>query len=223
CDAALVRDERTREWLGVGVSDDALDRLLTSLGRSEQHDHRCAVGSFRSSQGREAYEAAVARTVEYIRAGDIFQANIAHELRASFSGSTRAAFAAMVRAARPAFGAYLETPPGVRDVRVICSISPELFLDADLPARRVTTRPIKGTRAGADPALAEELRASDKDAAELAMIVDLMRNDLSRVCEPGSVRVDEPRALERHGGGSVLHAVATVSGRLRERADFPAI
>jgi anthranilate/para-aminobenzoate synthase component I len=220
CDAALVRDEIRGEWFGVGVSDAAVDRLLATHARSRDKVTHCRVGPFTSAQGREAYEGAVAAAIEYIRAGDIFQANIAHELKATFAGSTRSAFALLVRSAAPAFGAYLEPPVGVVDRRTVCSISPELFLDADFASRRVCTRPIKGTRRGDDRQLASDLRESEKDAAELAMIVDLMRNDLSRVCEVGSVRVDEPRAFERHGGGSVLHAVATVSGAMRAGVGF---
>ncbi len=220
CDAALVRNDSTGEWFGVGVSDDAVDRLLDAHARSRGESEQCSIGAFTSTQGQASYERAVARTIEYIRAGDIFQANIAHELRASFDGSPRAAFASLVRSSRPAFGAYLEPPLGVSDRRTVCSISPELFLDANFATRAVRTRPIKGTRSGTDAHLAHELRESEKDAAELAMIVDLMRNDLSRVCEVGSVRVDEPRGFERHGGGSVLHAVATVSGRVRDGIGF---
>jgi anthranilate/para-aminobenzoate synthase component I len=159
--------------------------------------------------------------VEYIRAGDVFQANIAHELRASFVGSARDAFVRMLGSARPAFGALLEPPQGVSDSRVVCSISPELFLDLDFASRRIVTRPIKGTRPDHGSASsAQDLAASEKDSAELAMIVDLMRNDLSRVCEVGSVVVDEDRTIERHGGGGVLHAVATVSGTMREGVGF---
>lgn len=219
CDGALIRDESTGAWFGVGVDDDAIDRLLSMVGRGDPGE--CVVGAFAPTQGRDAYERAVARTVEYIRAGDIFQANIAHELRASFEGSARAAFVRMLASARPAFGALLEPPDGVNDRRVVCSISPELFLDLDCVSRRIVTRPIKGTRPDHGSASsAQDLAASEKDGAELAMIVDLMRNDLSRVCEVGSVVVDEGRRIERHGGGGVLHAVATVSGTMREGVGF---
>lgn len=219
CDAALLRDESTGAWFGAGVDDESVDRVLSMVGRGDAG--RCIVGEFAPAQGRDAYERAVARTVEYIRAGDVFQANIAHELRASFAGSPRDAFVRMLGSARPAFGALLEPPRGVSDTRVVCSISPELFLDLDFASRRVVTRPIKGTRpdhGSASSAL--DLAASEKDGAELAMIVDLMRNDLSRVCEVGSVVVDEDRRIERHGGGGVLHAVATVSGSMRGGVGF---
>jgi para-aminobenzoate synthetase component 1 len=92
-------------------------------------------------------------------------------------------------------------------------MSPELFLHLDREGR-VVTRPIKGTRpAGADPA---EFLGSAKDAAELHMIVDLMRNDLARACRPGSVRVRQARAAEPHA--TVLHGVAEIEGELRPEA-----
>ena len=108
------------------------------------------------------------------------------------------------------YGSYLELPGD----RTICSISPELFLQVD--GRRVVTRPIKGTRpASCDPS---ELADSEKDAAELYMIVDLMRNDLGRVCAYGSVAVEEARRIETHP--TVHHGVATVTGRLHASRDL---
>src|SRR5690606_16473883 len=134
---------------------------------------------------------AVRRAVEHIEAGDIFQANLAHRLTAPFSGSARAAFLALAARANPWYGAYIERPAAAENDghrRIIASISPELFLGARSAGGRVVTRPIKGTRpAGADAAAIErDLRDSAKDNSELTMIVDLMRNDLGRVCRTGS-------------------------------------
>src|SRR5690606_16468313 len=100
-----------------------------------------------------------------------------------------ALFADLLLAARPRHGAYLEfDDPATGTRRAVLSISPELFLAYDAPSRRVVTRPMKGTRPiAADP---RELLGAPKDHAELAMIVDLMRNDLGRCCAFGSVRVD---------------------------------
>ncbi|HZW09536.1 MAG TPA: anthranilate synthase component I family protein, partial [Phycisphaerales bacterium] len=184
----------------------------------------------RSESGRGAYVGAVERTLEYIRAGDIYQANIAHRLAGRFSGRGGALFARLSAAASPRHGMYYESAPLADGTRVgLVSLSPELFLSFDARTRRLATRPMKGTRPwGADPA---ELRDAEKDRAELAMIVDLMRNDLGRVCEFGSVRVERAREIERHapGAGGVLQATATVSGVVREgvgaaeilRATFP--
>jgi para-aminobenzoate synthetase component 1 len=105
-------------------------------------------------------------------------------------------------------GAPLDQP-GVR--RGIISMSPELLLAFDASTRQVITRPIKGTQLSCnDPRV---LRQSSKDAAELTMIVDLMRNDLGRVCEIGSVQVPAPRMIETHG--TVHHGVAEITGRVR--------
>ena len=156
------------------------------------------------------YESAVARAVELICAGDVFQVNLTHALSAAFEGSPRGLFAALAGRLAPWHGCYLEW-----DDHAIASASPELFLELT-PDGRVTTRPMKGTRGGDDRSLA----TNPKDAAELAMIVDLMRNDLGRVCRFGSVRVDEGRAIEPHGGNDVTphvwQGVATVSGELRD-------
>jgi para-aminobenzoate synthetase component 1 len=171
----------------------------------------------RSVWGRSRYMAAVARAVELIHAGDMYQVNLTHALVGRFEGSTRALFADLARRSSPAWGCYLELPPladGRR--RAVLSLSPELLLRYDAATRTLTTEPMKGTRTGSDAGLAD-LRGAEKDKAELAMIVDLMRNDVGRVSTIGSVRVDESRMLVHHGPreGGVWQASARVSGRLR--------
>ena len=162
---------------------------------------------------REAYEAAVRRVVDYILAGDVFQANLSQRFRAELPhGLVPLDLYRRLCAANPApFAAYLKL-----DDVVLASSSPERFVrvSGDL----VETRPIKGTRPrgrseAEDAALADELVASEKDRAENVMIVDLLRNDLSRVCRDGSVEVSELCALERFA--TVMHLVSTVTGRLR--------
>src|SRR5690606_23265814 len=99
------------------------------------------LGALRSDTGRGAYERGVGRVVEYIRAGDVFQANLAHRLSAAFEGSTRALFLELAGRAQPWHGAYMELALG--DERgALVSMSPELFLDYDAGTRRVTTRPM---------------------------------------------------------------------------------
>lgn len=186
---------------------------------------RFTLDRFASATGREAYIADARRVVEYIRAGDVFQVNLAHRLSAPFEGSARSLFLRMAYAARPWYGAYLECDDGPNR-RALLSASPELFLQFDPVTRRLTSRPMKGTRAGrGDP---RELRASAKDRAELNMIIDLMRNDLGRVCRFGTVRVPSARRIEAHGamprhpsgaGGptpAVWQGVGTVRGVLRD-------
>ena len=162
----------------------------------------------------DAYLAAVADVVVRIAAGELFQANIARVWTGELTAGTDP-FDVMLRLAdrAAAYGAFWRLGD-----RAIVSNSPELFLTFDPGPRRIETRPIKGTRPrhadpAADAALAAELQASAKDRAENLMIVDLMRNDLSRVSEPGSVVVDRLFELESHP--TVHHLVSTVAARAR--------
>jgi len=235
CDSALIHDALDNTWHAIGEPpplDPARDVAPADF----------LAGIPVSLSGRSRYTDAVARCIDLIREGHIFQANIAHQLAGTFSGSPRTFMQRLLASAAPGYAAYLES-----DGRTICSISPELFLDVDFNTRRVTTRPIKGTRPATDADRAD-LERSEKDRAELAMIVDLMRNDLGRVCEYASVHVDHPRAIDRIGPpgatrhapaawcsasdpctGALYHASSTISGKLRPditladllRATFP--
>jgi para-aminobenzoate synthetase component 1 len=166
---------------------------------------------------RVEYESAVSRIREYIAAGDVYQVNLAQRLHALFSGSPLALYRRL-RARNPApFGAFLDFA-GFS----IASSSPERFLRLDGVTRDTEARPIKGTRPrGATPdrdaALARELSLSEKDRAENVMIVDLLRNDLGKVCRPGSVTAPKLFALESHP--TVHHLVSTVTGTLADGAD----
>jgi para-aminobenzoate synthetase component 1 len=172
---------------------------------------------WRQNLGRAGFEAAVARTIDHILDGDIFQANIAERFETDLPGDFDAfALYKRLRALNPApFAAWLDWG----ELRVASS-SPERFLRLD--GGGVETRPIKGTRRrSADPdedaMLAAELLASEKDRAENVMIVDLMRSDLSRVSAPGSVEVSRLAALESYS--NVHHLVSTVTGRLEAGRD----
>jgi anthranilate/para-aminobenzoate synthase component I len=222
CPGAIVHDRLTNEITLVGDVSTMPELSPKPPGRG----FTCT--PFASDTGRDAYESCVARAVEYTHAGDIYQANIAHRLSATFTGSPRAAFARILASASPWFGGFLDVPDESGALtRAVASASPELFLRLDRDGR-LTTRPIKGTLpADRD---AKTLLDSEKNAAELAMIVDLMRNDIGRVCAPGRVRVTNPRELERHAPSSPLHhTTATVEGDLRDsvsradilRATFP--
>ncbi|MCC6675679.1 MAG: anthranilate synthase component I family protein [Phycisphaerales bacterium] len=211
CDDVLIFDHAQLRWWAVGDPE-----LGTALRISAGHPLASSftLSPLSSLTGRARYMADVARVLEYIRAGDIYQANLAHALEGRFWGSTRGLFADLAARARPWYGAYLELADGGSQ-RVMLSLSPELFLSLDPATRLIETRPMKGTRpASTDP---RELELAHKDRAELNMIIDLQRNDLGRVCEYGSVKVTEPRVIERHGaaGPSLLQATATVTGRLR--------
>jgi para-aminobenzoate synthetase component I len=207
---AWVLDAATGELEAIG-DPPKLEDLVTTVKALEPL-------AFCSLTGREHYEQIVARALEYIHAGDIYEVNLAHTLRARFSGCPRLLASALFDHADPARGGYIEPAPG-SEVRGVVSVSPELFVKFDAKTRTLTTRPMKGTRTvkiGAE----QELRDSGKEQAELHMITDLMRNDLGRVCALGSVRVDDERLIETHAGGSLLQASARVSGRLRDGLSF---
>jgi para-aminobenzoate synthetase component 1 len=162
-----------------------------------------------------AYRRRVAEVRARIRRGDLFQANVSQRFDGRIAGTPLDLFRRLAAASPAPFLAYLDLGGG----RLVLSASPERFLARR--GDRVETRPMKGTRPrGRTPAedrrLAAALARSEKERAELAMIVDLSRNDLARVCRPGTVRVETPRRLERYA--SVHQAVGVVVGRLRADA-----
>jgi para-aminobenzoate synthetase component 1 len=174
-----------------------------------------AIG-LRSSFTRPAYLDAVARVREYIFAGDIFQANLSQRFEARLTESPWSLYRRLRQRNPAPFAAFMELPGAS-----VLSASPERFLRVDVDGR-VETRPIKGTRPRGvgpehDAALGQALAESAKDRAENLMIVDLMRNDLSRVCVPGTVRVPELFTLERYA--TVHHLVSTVVGDLTPGTD----
>jgi para-aminobenzoate synthetase component 1 len=167
-----------------------------------------------------AYQAAVERVRRYVLDGDLFQANLSQRFDARTTGSPLALFARLVARQPTPHTTCLVLPGG----RAVLSASPERFLQ--VKGRVATTEPMKGTRPrGATPAedraLKQELLASEKDQAELAMIVDLSRNDLARVSTPGTVRVRAARRLIAFAG--VHQAIAVIEGRLapgKDRVDL---
>jgi para-aminobenzoate synthetase component 1 len=167
--------------------------------------------SLRAHLPRRDYERRVAAVVEHIRAGDIFQANLTQPFTAAFDGDPRALFWRLCEQSPAPFAAYVEDGQGT----AVLSSSPEEFLWRSGDA--VRTRPIKGTRRrAADPAedarLLAELLGSEKDQAELAMIVDLLRNDLGKVAATGSVQVGP--FPEHASFAQVHHLFATVQASL---------
>jgi para-aminobenzoate synthetase component 1 len=177
--------------------------------------HASAIG-LRSSFTHRGYLDAVSRVRDYIIAGDIFQANLSQRLEAPLREHPWSLYRRLRRINPAPFAAYLD----FRDV-VVASASPERFLGVP-DGRTVEARPIKGTRPRGvgpehDAALGMDLMESAKDRAENLMIVDLLRNDLSRVCRPGTVHVPELFALERYP--TVHHLVSTVVGELPPDAD----
>lgn len=227
---ARARMDLVRERLQRGQGGRATDQFSSGSGPSLLPDSTHAPSyaptypatgidgadrlGLRSTFTRQGYLEAVARVREYILAGDIFQANLSQRFQGRW-GSTPYDLYRRLRRRNPApFAAYL----GFNDVAVL-SASPERFLRLD--GEHIETRPIKGTRPRGlgpmhDAALGRALAESRKDRAENVMIVDLLRNDLSRVCRPGTVRVPELFALEHHP--TVHHLVSTVVGEIERGA-----
>ena len=160
---------------------------------------------------RESFIAAVESAQRYIRAGDIYQVNLTQRLSAAWDEGGWSLFGKLADVSPAPFAAFVDCG----DFQ-LASSSPELFLR--LSGSHIETRPIKGTRprsldATDDARLAYELQTSAKEQAELVMITDLLRNDLGRVCEFGSVQVPDLLRLEKFA--QVQHLVSTVEGRLR--------
>jgi para-aminobenzoate synthetase component 1 len=172
----------------------------------------CAsVAKISSNLSRDKFISKVERAQKYIRAGDIYQVNLSQRLTAQSNFTGWELFEKLSAVSPAPFSAFLDCGEFQ-----IASSSPEQFLR--LSGSQVISRPIKGTRPrDADPTrdaqLAYELQTSAKELAELVMITDLLRNDLGKVCEYGSVQVPELAKLEKFA--QVQHLVSTVEGRLR--------
>lgn len=212
---ARQRLRQVRSWLNTPASSPP---PLPAGGRVEPFRH-VPLASFPqvgSTLTRSEFEATIARGIEYVHAGDCFQVNLAQRLLAPLTRPPLELYARL-RERNPApFAGYLDLGDFV-----LASASPERFLQVH--EGEVRTRPIKGTRPRGstpeeDAAIAEELLASLKDRAENVMIVDLLRNDLGRVCRFGSVRPTEVCRLETYP--YVHHLVSEVRGELRPEHDL---
>jgi para-aminobenzoate synthetase component 1 len=171
---------------------------------------------FRSNVSRDRYLATVRRVLREIAGGEVYQVNLSQRLEGEWTATAWEAYERLRQASPVPFGAFLQLEPDL----AILSASPERFLRLD--GGRVETRPMKGTRPRGsshqdDVRLADELRSSSKDRAENAMIVDVLRNDLGRVCRTGSVTVEQMCALE--GYATVWQMVSTVVGELPPESD----
>ncbi len=240
-DAAAIYDHLSRQWHLVAVDWPAgtvsrapvrqrLRALRDRLAATEcltfnEHAPPPLGEKPTPNMSYRSYLAVVARAKRYIEAGDIYQVNLTQRFTTRTDASPWTLYRRLCRANPAPHAAFL-----LLEDMAILSSSPELFLD--LSDGHVVTRPIKGTRPRvgereADKAYRRELEVSVKDRAELNMIIDLLRNDLGRVCSFGSVRVTDADAIEAHP--TVFHRVATIEGDLRPdcawvdllRATFP--
>ena len=207
---ALIHRHADQSWIEVG---DMLSQLAEPLPQRRSEAPR-----FEPALDREHFCGMVARALDYIAAGDIYQVNLAHRFSAAWHGDAFAFYEALRHYSPAPHAAFLQSAE-----RAILSASPELFLK--MSGRSIRTRPIKGTRPRradlhADEKSAYDLITSPKEIAELVMITDLERNDLGQVCDFGSVSVSELLKLERFE--QVFHLVSTVDGCLRAEVDHVA-
>ena len=216
---SLVSDnQRCQRWLVChpSVEADYRSALLTRLAGPISEPGAFALQcSFAAEQSQAEYLHAFERIQDYIQAGDCYQVNLAQRFSAPCQGDPLSAYQQLRHACPTPFAAYVESA----DNALLC-LSPERFLKVE--GGQVETRPIKGTRPrGATPAqdqvLADALRNSPKDRAENLMIVDLLRNDLGRVCSYGSVRVPELFSIESYP--NVHHLVSSITGQLASDQD----
>jgi para-aminobenzoate synthetase component 1 len=197
---------------GRGPARRALERAVDAASGTRAAAGGLGLGPWSSSLDRPAFEAGVRTIVALIEAGDCYQVNLTRRLTCARPADPVALWCALETGNPAPHATFVRTGAEVAGVDVaVVSASPERFLRVE--GRRVETRPIKGT--AVSPAW---LRASEKDRAENVMIVDLARNDLGRVCEPGSVTVPGLCELEPHPG--LVHLVSTVRGTLRDEVGF---
>ncbi|MDX1706224.1 aminodeoxychorismate synthase component I [Pseudidiomarina sp.] len=192
-------DELQAFWLAEAEASSAGEFLLTSV--------------WQSNLSATDYADRFQKIQDYLLAGDCYQINLAQRFTAEFSGDPWQAYLRLRERNNAPFSGFMRLEDGA-----IMSHSPERFLAVD-PHGKVETKPIKGTRPRhddpeRDQQLAQELATSEKDRAENVMIVDLLRNDLSRLCLPGSVKVPRLFAVETYP--AVHHLVSTVIGQLAD-------
>lgn len=203
----LIFDHSHRQWWELGGLSAQLQKPRSA---------RVKISPFRAQQNGKDFMRAVARIQDWIRNGDLYQANLSQAFEADISGDTLFGLYQTLRDASPAPMAAWISLAG----KEVLSSSPESFLK--ISGRQVETRPIKGTRPrfedpDEDRRSAYELQTSPKEIAELVMITDLLRNDLGQVCEFGSVEVDEMLQLETLE--QVHHLVSTIRGTLNRDND----
>jgi para-aminobenzoate synthetase component 1 len=224
--AVVVDHQLQQSWLvGQGRDPateqrwDELVELFSNLPEDKARHPFRLNGEIESNLTKQQYAAAFSRIKEYIHNGDCYQVNLAQRFSATATGDPWLAYRALRQINPAPFGSYLNLPDGQ-----ILGCSPERFLK--VTGDEVETKPIKGTRPrSSDPTtdrqLAEELANSAKDRSENLMIVDLLRNDLGRSCEPGSIHVPEMFAVESFA--TVHHLVSTIKGRLAADKDAVAL
>jgi para-aminobenzoate synthetase component I len=216
-DKVFVYDHKKKDLTLIvtsfeGVSDSFnMDYLLSKISSLQVQNQSYEIGELKTGIDKASYSTKIDAIQSYIANGDIYQANLTYKNAASFSGSSIGLYKSLRDVSPAPYSAFLNSGFGT-----ILSSSPEQLLTLE-EKNKLSTRPIKGTisrgkTSDEDASLQRKLLTSKKDRAELLMIVDLERNDLSRVCEPGTVDVPELMGLESYS--HLHHLVSTVTGKL---------
>lgn len=216
---ALVTDHQQQSTTLVShLSLTQTSTLKDQLLHSDQQPSKGFVleREFSSNMSTAEYLQKFERVIEYIHAGDCYQVCLAQRFDSQYTGHPWDAFLQLRQQAPTPFSAYMETDDGC-----VISLSPERFLQ--VANKQVETKPIKGTRprgkdTAQDQSLKDALYNSPKDRAENLMIVDLLRNDLSKQCLAGSVKV--PKLFDIESYSNVHHMVTTVTGELQHKDDI---
>jgi len=233
-DAAVCYDHGEKVWYAVAIDDggDGEEKISRLCGLLEEAKnttvddvdagdmHGVDVSNMRCNVSREYYMEALAKTREYIYDGEVYQINFSQRFDCDFGADAIRLFHWQNEFNPSPYAAFIAAGD-----HAIVSASPEMYIT--IVGDKISTKPIKGTRRryvggaaddGINDANFVELVESEKDQAELNMIIDLERNDLTRICEYGTIKVVGPRTIEAYP--TVFHAVATVEGVLHEGYDF---
>ncbi|NTS77632.1 aminodeoxychorismate synthase component I [Catenovulum sp. SM1970] len=213
-DWALIYDSHHHTWYGIDFNPalGRISQLLTKLDAQEQshNQHFELTSDWQANMSEADYHAKFGQVKAYLVEGDCYQINLAQRFSASYQGDEWHAYSKLTEQNKAPFSAFIRT-----ENNAILSISPERFLE--LNGGRIETKPIKGTlprgkNKTQDEALKQQLQSADKDRAENLMIVDLLRNDISRSAKPGTVKV--PKLFEIESFPAVHHLVSTIEGEL---------
>lgn len=212
---SIIKDNKTGQFYlcyleGIDNPPPSQAFLLTLINKQTKLEPFELQSEWHSNLDQHAYQQRISKIHDYLKAGDCYQVNLAQRFSARFSGSPWDAYLRLREANKAPFSAFVNLPDST-----YLSISPERFLSVQ--DRLVESKPIKGTRPRSDvpeldEALKNELLNSEKDKAENLMIADLLRNDMSKSCEPGSINV--PALFYIESFAAVHHLVTTVRGKL---------
>ncbi|MET0795416.1 MAG: anthranilate synthase component I family protein, partial [Polyangiaceae bacterium] len=196
----------------VGEAREPVRELAAHLHAAPTAQPAVELRRWAEFEAPELHRQRIRRALEHIRAGDLYQVNLARRFELGVRGTALDLLERLQQRGRPPYSAAFQW-----DDLSVASISPELFLDLDTSGLLLTS-PIKGTRprgesAARDRELASELEADPKERAELTMVLDVERNDLARLAQPGTVQLAVPPHVEPHA--TVLHRVATLRAQLR--------